>query len=169
MGEPGAPEEGDHARRRGSLAEKLSELLETRTNPKNGRPYSVPAIARQIRAMLIEQGYEGEELKRRELSRGYLWELKDGRKDNPTRVHLLTLSAFFKVPIGYLAKDEDSGAEDDELMELPNLSLRARGLSPTTVATIAEWIRHARTLEGLEDAYADDGHDRNGPEKRATK
>jgi phytoene/squalene synthetase len=89
----------------GSLADKLTRLLDQCINPADGRPYSLPAISRQINDMIDQQfaNLPAEQRRRRKVSRGYLWELKTGRKDNPALNTLQSLAAYLNVTVGYLS------------------------------------------------------------------
>jgi transcriptional regulator with XRE-family HTH domain len=138
----------------GSLAYKLTRLLDQCVNPTNGKRYSLPVIAEQINTMIDEQyGHlSEEERERRKLSRTYLWELKTGRKDNPARRTLQSLATYLDVPVGYLTEDASSEEQDAQYLVKPDLNMRARGLSPRGMENVLRWIEHARELEGLGDS-----------------
>jgi transcriptional regulator with XRE-family HTH domain len=136
----------------GSLAYKLTQLLDQCINPKNGKPYSLPRITRQINDMVDSQfkDLSEEERKRRKLSRTYLWELKTGRKPNPTLDILRSLAAYLDVTVGYLSSDPSSEDEEARHLVRPDLNMRTRGLSPRGIENVLAWIEHARELEGLD-------------------
>jgi transcriptional regulator with XRE-family HTH domain len=141
----------------GSLARKLTELLEKKVDDK-GRPLSLPVVSerieQQVRAMY---GHLPEkEIRRRLVSRTYLWELTSGRKDNPTLFALQALATYLEVPVGYLSADVTTEDEDARYLARTDLNLRARGLSPRALANIEAWIDHARELDGLNDRPVDD-------------
>ncbi|MFJ2578163.1 XRE family transcriptional regulator [Kitasatospora aureofaciens] len=78
----------------------------------------------------------------------YLWQLRTGRRDNPTKRHLEALARFFRVPPAYFFDDEQSGRIAEELALLEALrdagvrevALRAVTLSPEGLGTISDMI-----------------------------
>lgn len=134
----------------GSLAYKLTQLLDQCINPKNGKPYSLPRITRQINDMVDSLDLSAVERKRRKLSRTYLWELKTGRKPNPTLDILRSLAEYLDVTVGYLSSDPTSEDEEARHLVKPDLNMRTRGLSPRGIENVLAWIEHARALEGLD-------------------
>lgn len=91
------------------------------------------------------------------ISATYLWQLRKGLRDNPTKKHLEALSAFFGVPPSYFFDEEAAAAVDAELELLTalrdpkvrELASRAAGLSPETLDTLIDMTTRARQLEGL--------------------
>jgi ESX-1-secreted protein regulator len=78
----------------------------------------------------------------------YLWQLRTGRRDNPTKRHLEALAAFFQVPPAYFFDDAQGAAIAEELDLLAALrdtgvrdvALRAVTLSPEGLGTIHDLI-----------------------------
>ncbi|MEV6230150.1 helix-turn-helix domain-containing protein [Saccharopolyspora shandongensis] len=97
------------------------------------------------------------------ISATYIWQLRKGIRDNPTKRHLEALAGFFGVPPAYFFDDSVSEQIDAELALLSALrdssirrmALRASGLSPKSLGALAEMIERVRELEGLPDTPAD--------------
>src|SRR3954451_1679509 len=81
-------------------------------------------------------------------SASYVWQLRTGRRDNPTKRHLEALAQFFQVPPAYFFDDEQSLKIAEELALLGALrdagvrdvALRAVTLSADGLDTISEMI-----------------------------
>jgi transcriptional regulator with XRE-family HTH domain len=144
---------------RRTLAERLDHLFRT-IHPRGRGEYSYEEVAEAIRA----RGGPT-------ISATYLWQLRKGVRDNPTKKHLEVLADFFGVSPAYFFDDEAAARIEAELELLValrdrpvrQLALRAFGLSPESLAAIAEMIERVRQLEGLsegidedESAHADD-------------
>jgi transcriptional regulator with XRE-family HTH domain len=134
-----------------SLAEKLNHLFST-VHP-HGRPeHSSEEVAEAI-------GKRGGPT----ISATYIWQLRKGLRDNPTKKHLEALADFFGVPPAYFFDNEAAVRIDAELELLSALrdapvrqvALRASGLSPQSLKAIAEMIDRVRQLEGLTDEGSD--------------
>ena len=83
-----------------SIAEKLDRLFRA-----TGRPEpSYMAVAEAIRA---RQGVA--------VSHTYIWQLRTGRRDNPTVQHLTALAGYFGVPVAYFLDDDLAGRVDSQL------------------------------------------------------
>lgn len=130
--------------RRRTLAEKVDHLF-SQVRPVKGE-YSYEHVASAIR----DGGGPT-------ISATYLWQLRKGLRDNPTLKHLEALSSFFGVPAAYFFDDEAAARVDAELSLLATIrdasvrkvALRASGLSPESLDTIADMIERVRKLEGL--------------------
>ncbi|MFJ2626876.1 XRE family transcriptional regulator [Streptomyces sp. NPDC087532] len=139
--EPSTQQEGA----RSTLAERLDRLFTT-VHPKGRGPYTYEEVASGIR----RQGGPT-------ISASYIWQLRTGAKDNPTKRHLEALSTFFGVKPAYFFNDDESekiAAELDALAALRDagvrsVALRASGLSDKSLKIISEFIERARELEGL--------------------
>ena len=135
MSEPTAPT--------ASLAERLDRLFHA-VHPADRGEYTHEEVASAI----TEQGTP--------ISHSYVWQLRKGIKDNPTKRHLEGLARFFGVPITYFF-DDDTSAIDAQLDLLTalrdnpaqQLALRAADLSPGGMAAIRAMVEHARSVEGL--------------------
>jgi transcriptional regulator with XRE-family HTH domain len=134
-----------------TLAEKIDRLFKA-VHPAKGE-YTHEEVANAIR----EAGGPT-------ISATYVWQLRKGIRDNPTKRHLEALSAFFGVPPAYFFDDEASDRIDAELSLLASLrdasvrqvALRASGLSQESLEAIAEMIERVRKLEGLPERPARD-------------
>ena len=93
----------------------------------------------------------------RVISSTYVWQLRTGRRDNPTQKHLSALAAFFGVsPMYFFEESEaDRGAVPPELIaalrddDVRDMALRAAGLSERSLRAIRDMIESARAVEGL--------------------
>ena len=129
-----------------SLAQKIHRLFEI-VRPAKGE-YTYDQVAKAI-----------EERGGPTISASYLWQLRKGLRDNPTKKHLEALADFFGVPPAYFFDDVATERVDAELdllaalRETPvrHMALRASGLSDQTLKAITEMIDRARQLEGLDD------------------
>ncbi|GAB1691998.1 hypothetical protein [Krasilnikovia sp. M28-CT-15] len=77
----------------GSLAHRIDHLFKA-VRPK-GREYSYEEVARGCEALTSGT-----------FSKTYVWQLRTGQRDNPTKRHLEALSAFFGVPVAYFFDDQ---------------------------------------------------------------
>jgi transcriptional regulator with XRE-family HTH domain len=127
-----------------TLAEKIDHLF-TVVHPPKGE-YTHEQVARAIEAAGGPT-----------VSATYLWQLRKGMRDNPTKKHLEALSSFFSVPPSYFF-DEDTAPAFDAELELRTavrdplvlqLATQAAGLSPETLATLIDMTGRVRQLEGL--------------------
>jgi transcriptional regulator with XRE-family HTH domain len=119
-----------------TLAEKIDTLFRIVRRP-NRDQFSHEEVAKACREATGET-----------FSATYLWQLRTGRRDNPTKRHLESLARFFKVPVSYFF-DDDQGASIAAELELlgalrdagvRSMALRAVNLSPEGVDTITEMI-----------------------------
>ncbi|WIX93373.1 helix-turn-helix domain-containing protein [Amycolatopsis sp. DG1A-15b] len=130
-----------------TLAAKIDHLFRT-VRPRSGKEYSFEEVAEAIR------GSDGASI-----SATYLWQLRKGVRDNPTRRHLEALARFFGVPPAYFFDESTATQVDAELALLAALrdasvrqiALRASGLSPKTLSAITQLVERAREIEGLPD------------------
>ncbi|WIM98968.1 helix-turn-helix domain-containing protein [Actinoplanes oblitus] len=117
-----------------SIAGKLDRLFRT----TGGAEPSHMAVAEAIR--------DGQGVP---ISHTYIWQLRTGRRDNPTVQHLTALATYFGVPVAYFLDDELAERVDAQLELLRSLraagvteiALRAADVSPRGRATISEAIR----------------------------
>jgi len=138
----GVPAKSDQA-----LAAKLDRLFKT-IHPAGRGEYTPDEVAAEIRS----RGGPT-------ISSTYLYMLRKGERDNPTKKHLEALADFFGVPAGYFFDDATAARVESELDALVALrdspvreiALRAAGLSPQSLATIREVVERVRQLEGLPD------------------
>lgn len=128
-----------------AFAERLDKLFEVVHPPGRG-PYSNQEVAR----LLHDRGGPT-------LSHVYLWQLRTGRRDNPTRRHLEALAEFFGVPIAYFFDDGAAATVQAELEFIQQLresgvrrvAMRAAGLSPESVQQVLALIEDMREQEAL--------------------
>ncbi|RCG21959.1 XRE family transcriptional regulator [Sphaerisporangium album] len=128
-----------------TLAAKLNHLFRT-IHPRTGGEYSFEEVATAIR----DRGGPT-------ISATYIWQLRKGIRDNPTKRHLEALAGFFGVPPAYFFDDAAAKRIDAELALLSALrdasvrqiALRAAGLSPKSLDAITEMVERVRELEGL--------------------
>src|SRR3954454_4461418 len=123
---------GNTAKR--DLAAKVDHLFRT-VRPRGGGEYSFEDVAEAIRA-------KGGPT----ISATYLWQLRKGKRDNPTKRHLEALAGFFGVPPAYFFDDASAERIHAELALLSvlrdapvrQIALRATGLSPKSLDAIGE-------------------------------
>lgn len=119
-----------------SLAEKIERLFQLVRKPTRDQ-YSNDEVARACRETTGES-----------FSTTYLWQLRTGKRNNPTKRHLEALAQFFDVPAAYFFDDEDGHRIGTELELLGALrdagvrdvALRAVRLSPDGLGTISDLI-----------------------------
>ncbi len=132
---------------KGLLASRLEHLFQT-SRGDDGQPFSAADVAAAINA--AAGGHV--------IGATYVWQLKTGRRDNPTYKHLLALSRFFGVPPTYFFDEADlergaippdvaAALRDDDVREI---ALRAAGLSERTLKALRAMIDSARTMEGVQ-------------------
>lgn len=88
-----------------ALADKLNHLFANAT-ARGGQEYS----NEQVAAAIVATGVT--------ISQSYIWQLRKGKKDNPTFKHLQALAGFFGVPVSYFFDDEVTDRVDQQLDEL---------------------------------------------------
>lgn len=119
-----------------SLAQKIDTLFQVVRRP-NREQFSHEEVAKACREATGET-----------FSATYLWQLRTGRRDNPTKRHLEALAQFFRVPVAYFFDDDQGTAIARELELLGALrdagvrsvALRAVNLSPEGIDTISDMI-----------------------------
>ena len=130
-----------------SLAAKIDKLFQVVRKP-NREQYSHDEVAKACREATGES-----------FSTTYLWQLRTGRRDNPTKRHLEALAQFFEVSPAYFFDDEQSAkiAEELELLGalrdagVRNVALRAVPLSPAGLDTISDMIDAIARREAIRD------------------
>jgi len=121
-----------------SIAEKLDRLFRQARGAAGPAEPSYMAVAEAIRG---RQGVP--------ISHTYIWQLRTGRRDNPTVAHLTALATYFGVPVAYFLDDEQTRRVDAQLELLQTIrdagvtqiALRAADVSPRGRQTISELIR----------------------------
>ncbi|MFJ5985501.1 XRE family transcriptional regulator [Lentzea sp. NPDC092896] len=119
-----------------TLADRIDRLFQVVRRP-NGEQHSHEEVARSCRETTGES-----------FSAAYLWQLRTGRRDNPTKRHLEALAGFFQVPPAYFFDDEQGRVIAGELELLGalrnsavrDLALRAVTLSEEGLGTVADIV-----------------------------
>lgn len=127
------------------LSEKLNKLFEIMRKP------NAPALSNAAAAEAITRKTGVS------ISPAYLWQLRSGIKTNPTVQHLRAIATFFGVPASYLidsGMDPEIDAQLNLLQALRDsgvrdLAMRASGLTPQALTSLAAMVDHARQLEQL--------------------
>lgn len=129
-----------------SLAEKINRLFET-MHPAGRGPLTNDEVADAIRT---RNGPT--------ISGQYLWQLRKGRRDNPTRQHIQALAEYFNVPVAYFFDDDLANTynadmdliaalRDDDIREI---ATRAAKLSPAGRRAILTLIDSTQQLHDAE-------------------
>ncbi|MFV2012376.1 MULTISPECIES: helix-turn-helix domain-containing protein [unclassified Micromonospora] len=138
-----------------SLADKLNLLFET-VRPARRAPYTSREVADAIR----DRGGS--------ISDVYIWQLRTGRRTNPTKEHLEALADFFDVdPAYFFDRRRSSEIERDlhSLQAMRNLKVRAVA---TRLSALPEAQLDAvgdildRVVQALENRHAEGGHGADG-------
>lgn len=148
---------------KGPLARKLDRLFQT-VHPRGRGEYSFAEVAERIEA----QGGPT-------ISATYLWQLRTGLRDNPTKRHMEALAHFFGVSPAYFFDEtatEHLDAQLDLLLALRDADIRAvtarlYGISPGSLRAIAAIAEQVRTLEALPEP-GDLPPPRRGPKPKGT-
>jgi transcriptional regulator with XRE-family HTH domain len=119
-----------------TFAERLDHLFAT-VHPEGRRPYSLDEVA----AAITDRGPEP-------ISANYIWMLRKGIRDNPTKRHIEALADFFGVPAAYFLDSEVAVRVDSQLELLAKMrdagaqyiGLRSEELSPESREAIAKMI-----------------------------
>ncbi len=135
----------------GSLARKLDRLFRT-MHPRGRREYTYEEVAEGV----AKRGGPT-------ISATYVWLLRTGQRDNPTKHHLEGLADFFGVSPAYFFDDTATARIDAQfdlltaLRDAPvrQIALRAFGLSPGSLRMVADIVTQVRELEGLPDPDED--------------
>ncbi|MFJ2847717.1 helix-turn-helix domain-containing protein [Streptomyces sp. SID4946] len=131
-----------------TLAQKLDHLFRAAT-PRDQKTPSHEDVAAAINIAAGE----------RAISATYIWQLRTGRKTNPTMKHLEALARYFGVSPAYFLDNEQAQRIDEQLAllqalkesDVRNIALRAHGLSGSSRQTLAGVVDQLRKLEGLGD------------------
>ncbi|MFG2349563.1 XRE family transcriptional regulator [Streptomyces phaeochromogenes] len=127
------------------LSDRLNHLFEVVHPPGRG-PYTNPEVV----DLMAERGLEPP-------TATYLWMLRKGRRDNPTKRHLEALASFFGVPAAYWFDDEvaEKTAQELELLQLlrdskiKNVLLRLSDVSADGKEAVLGLVDGVRKMEGL--------------------
>ena len=126
------------------IASRLEHLFRT-VHPAGRGPYTPGEVAAAINAEAGDNVISGQ----------YVWQLRTGRRDNPTYRHLIAISRFFGVSPMYFFDESDAGRgaipaevavalQDDAVRDL---ALRAAGLSEHSLKAISDMVDSARALQ----------------------
>lgn len=146
---------------RSTLAEKLNHLFATVHPPGRGE-YTFEEVAEGIAG---RQGVN--------ISHTYIWQLRTGRRTNPSMNVLEALADFFGVSPSYFFDDEAAARIDAQLELLAamrnasvrRIAVRAADLSPESLRSLTDLIERWRQLEGLSNG--EDKGDRPSSEQQA--
>ncbi|MGV9772853.1 XRE family transcriptional regulator [Streptosporangium sp. NPDC003464] len=149
-------DEQDRAPVAGTLSDRIDHLFQVVRRP-NGEQHSHEEVAKACRESTGET-----------FSATYLWQLRTGRRDNPTKRHLEALAAFFQVPPAYFFDDEQGAviAKELELLgalrnsAVRDVALRAVNLSEEGLGTVADII------DAIERREAQRGGAREAPGRK---
>lgn len=138
-----------------SLASKLNHLFATLRRP-DGKEYTNEQVADAVRSTKIVKT----------ISHSYIWQLRNGVRDNPTYRHLRGLAHFFEVPVSYFFDDDLSERIDEKLAAIKDeqerltemadssdtqlLAMRAGELSPDGRRQVMELVDVVYRLEQAE-------------------
>jgi transcriptional regulator with XRE-family HTH domain len=126
-----------------TLAEKIDLLFET-VRPAGRGPYTHEEVATAI-------ARDGGPT----ISAAYIWMLRKGQRDNPTKKHLEALAKFFGVSPLYFFDDTTAPEVEEQLAliaalrdaDVRRLTLRAARVSPESLGSIAQVIERVQELE----------------------
>ncbi|MFJ2864993.1 hypothetical protein [Kitasatospora sp. NPDC087314] len=130
----------------GVVAARLNHLFAT-VHPADRGPYANTEVAQAI----------NEKAGHQVLGATYLWQLRKGKRQDPTHSRLKALADFFGVSPMYFYEEETAKRTDAQLRlaaalrnpAIRQLALDADGLSENSLAAISTMIQSARAIEGL--------------------
>jgi transcriptional regulator with XRE-family HTH domain len=138
------------------LADKLNHLFAS-VKPTTGHEFSNEHVASAIGD---QYGVT--------ISQSYIWQLRKGKKENPTLKHLQALADFFGVPAAYFFDDEVTERIEEQLNVLVAaqaklegegsqarlMAMRAGELSPERRRQVMELLDVVYRLEQIEQGEA---------------
>ncbi|MFV8160987.1 XRE family transcriptional regulator [Mycobacterium sp. 134] len=130
------------------LSVKLNKLFATLWNPADGPSSNVSAALAITRKTGVS------------ISSAYLWQLRTGARVNPTVQHLRAIAEFFGVAPSFLIDPGSDPKIDLHLQTLHvlrdkhvrDLAVRASGLTPQALTSLAAMADLARQIERLPPA-----------------
>jgi tetratricopeptide (TPR) repeat protein len=142
-----------------SLADKIDRLFRTTHPQGSAGEYTYEQVA----AAIAERGGPT-------ISASYLYLLRRGLRDNPTKRHLEALAGFFGVPAGYFL-DTDAPAEEERLGLLSALrdprvhalAVTAAALPDAELDIVTQLVALAGDLEGMRGASRRRGYVTDAP------
>ena len=126
------------------VAQRL-DLLFRIASEKAGRKIGAGTVADGINAAAGEKVIE----------QSYIWQVRTGRKDNPSYKVLAQLAGYFGVHPGFFFPDDAGHAIDPELQaalsdeRIRSLALLSIGLSRPSIEAVTMIAKNSRALEGL--------------------
>jgi transcriptional regulator with XRE-family HTH domain len=129
-----------------SLADKLNHLFAS-VKRRTGHEFSNEHVASAVRE---QSGVT--------ISQSYIWQLRKGKKDNPTLKHLQALADFFGVPVAYFfdARVTDRIEEQLEVLVAAQATLNEEGSQARLMAMRAGELspeRRRQVMELLDVVY----------------
>jgi transcriptional regulator with XRE-family HTH domain len=126
----------------GSLAQRIDMLFKT-VRPK-GREYTYDEVAQACSASAGT------------FSKTYVWQLRTGQRDNPTKRHLEALAGFFGVPVAFFFDDEMAKRINSQLElavalrdgAVRDIALRTMSMDEATRRSVAQIVREISNIHG---------------------
>ncbi|MGI5213477.1 XRE family transcriptional regulator [Plantactinospora sp. CA-290183] len=126
----------------GSLAGRIDHLFKA-VQPK-GREFSYDEVARGCEALTAGT-----------FSKTYVWQLRTGQRDNPTKRHLEALAAFFGVPVAYFFDDQVVDDVNSQLAlvtalrdsDVRDIALRALHMDHATRQSLARIVNEISNMQ----------------------
>ncbi|GIG92147.1 helix-turn-helix domain-containing protein [Plantactinospora endophytica] len=126
----------------GPLASRIDHLFKA-VRPK-GREYSYDEVARGCEALTSGT-----------FSKTYVWQLRTGQRDNPTKRHLEALAAFFGVPVAYFFDDQVVDDVNSQLAlaaalrdsDVRDIALRALHMDTATRQSLARIVHEISRMQ----------------------
>jgi transcriptional regulator with XRE-family HTH domain len=155
-----------HSATPGVIAQRL-EYLFTHVHPPGRGPYTHREAADAINALAG----------RRVLSSAYLWQLRTGKRSDPTHSRLSAIARFFGVLPQYFYDAEEARRADEQLVLLAllrddrirHLALSARDLPGDQLRIVSRIIAWARLDAGLPPLPAPPGDAADRPDGTGTR
>ncbi|WP_380568018.1 hypothetical protein [Streptacidiphilus jeojiensis] len=130
----------------GFLAAKLNHLF-SNVHPKDQKPYTNPEAAKRM----------NDRAGRSVISPTYLWQLRTGKRTDPTLSRITAIAALFNVRLDFFNEARHEAPSRAELhlaqaLQKPSireLARQADGLSPASSAALLDLARSLRRIEGL--------------------
>ena len=97
------------------------------------------------------------------MSDAYIGQLRNGKRNNPSARNLAAIAELFAGPVDYFFNPDTAAKIDADLRLLTavrdsgiqGLALRAQGLSPESIASLAGIIEQVRKIEHLPEPHDD--------------